>query len=64
MVCNSIFSLFLSRVLVVAFLSLSMEIYLHGLSDVGFIFILIPKMSFLNHESPCHPLEIFRLTME
>ena len=33
-VCNCIFSLFLSRVLVVAFLSLSKEIYLHGSSNV------------------------------
>ena len=34
MVCNSISSLFLSRVLVVVFPSLNMEIYLRGLSNV------------------------------
>ena len=34
MVCNSISSLFLSRVLVVVFPSLNMEIYLRGLCNV------------------------------
>ena len=35
-VCNSIFSLFLSRILVALFSSLSNEIYLHGSCDVKF----------------------------
>ena len=67
MVCNRIFSLFLSCVLVVVFLSSSMALYLHDSSDIKFYIgtfqkkIMIREMPFLNHESPCHPLKIFRL---
>ena len=61
MLCDIIFGLFLSGVLVVVFSSSSMEMYLHGLSDVKFYIAtfqkknMIPKTSFLNHESQCHP---------
>ena len=67
MVCNSIFSLFLSPILVVVLLSLSKEIYLHGLSDVKFYIAtfqkknMIGKTSFFSHKSPCFPLKIFKL---
>ena len=67
MVCNSIFSLFLSCILVVVFSSSSMEIYVHVLSDVKLYIAtfqkknLIRKTSVLNHEFPCHPLKIFKL---
>ena len=39
--------------------------YLHGSSDVKFYIVtfqkknMIRKTSFLNHESPCHPLKNF-----
>ena len=58
--CNSIFSLFLSRTLVVVFSSLSKEMYFHGQSDVKFYIATFQKKnmtcktSFLNHESLCH----------
>ena len=67
MVCNSIFSLFLSPILVVVLLSLSKEIYLHGLSDVKFYIAtfqkknMIGKTSFFSHKSPCIPLKVFKL---
>ena len=66
-VCNSIFSLFLSQILVVVFLSLSKEIYRHGSSNVKFYIAtflkksMIRKTSFFNHKSPCFPLKIFKL---
>ena len=47
-----------------------MEIYLHGSSSVKFYIEtfqkknMIRKMSFLNHETPCHPLKIFKLLNE
>ena len=67
MVCNSIFSLFLSPILVVVLLSLSKEIYLRGWSDVKFYIAtfqkknMIRKTSFFSHKSPCLPLKIFKL---
>ena len=67
MVCNSIFSLFLSTILVVVLLGLSKVIYLHGSSDVKFYIAtfqkenMIGKTSFFNGKSPCLPLKIFRL---
>ena len=67
MVYNSIFSLLLSPILVVVLLSLSKEIYLHGLSHVKFYIAtfqkknMIGKTSFLSHKSPCFPLKIFKL---
>ena len=67
MICNSIFNLYLSRILVVVFSSLSNEIYLHGLSDVKFYVAtfqkknMICKMSVFTHKSPCLPLKIFKL---
>ena len=67
MVCSSIFSLFLSRILVVVFSSLSKEMYLHGSIEVEFYIAtfqrekMIHKTSFLNHESLWHPLKIFKL---
>ena len=42
-VCNSIFSLFSSRILVVLFSSLSKEIYLHGSCDVKFYTAIFQK---------------------
>ena len=65
--CNSLFSVFLSRILVVVFSSLSKEIYLHGSSDVKFYIAtfqkknMICKISFFSHKSPCLPLKIFKL---
>ena len=67
MVCNSIFSLFLSPILVVVLLSLSKEIYLRGWSDVKFYIAtfqkknMIRKTSFFSHKFPCLPLKIFKL---
>ena len=67
MLCNSIFSLFLSPILVVVLLSLSKEIYLHGSSDVQFYILtfqkknMIGKTSFFSHKSPCLSLKIFKL---
>ena len=67
MVCNSIFSLFLSRILVVVFSSLTKGIYLHGSSDVKFYIAtfqkenMIRKTSFFSHKSPCLPLKILKL---
>ena len=67
MVCNSIFSLFLSRILVVTFASLSKEIYLHGSSDVKFYIAIFQKKnmirrtSFSNQESSYHTLKIFKI---
>ena len=67
MVCNCIFSLFLSPILVVLLLSLSKEIYLHGLSDVKFYTAtfqkknMIGKTSFFSHKSSCLPLKIFKV---
>ena len=67
MVYNSIFSLFLSLILVAVLLSLSKEIYLHGLSDVKFYIAtfqkknMIGKTSFFSHKSPCLPIKIFKL---
>ena len=66
-VSNSIFSLFLSRILVVAFSSLSREIYLHVSSDVKFYIAtfqkknMFRKTSFYSHKSSCLALKIFKL---
>ena len=63
-------SLFLSRILAILFSNLSKEIYLHGSSDVKFYIAtfrkksIIRKTSFLNHESPCLTLKIFKLLNE
>ena len=70
MVCNSIFSLFLSRILVVVFSSLSREICLHGSGDFKFYIAtfqkknMIHKTSFFTHKFPCLPLKIFKLSNE
>ena len=67
MVCNSIFSLLLIRILVVVLSSPSKKIYLHASSDVKFCIAtfqkktMIRKTSFFSHKSPCLPLKIFKL---
>ena len=67
MVCHSIFSLFLSPILVVVFFSLSKEIYFHGSSDVKFYIAtfqkknMLGKTSFFSYKSPCLPLKVFKL---
>ena len=67
MVCNSIFSQFLSPILVEVLLSLSKEVYLHGSSDVKFYTAtfqeknMTGKTLFFSHKSPCLPLKIFKL---
>ena len=63
MVGNNMFSLFLSPILVVVLLSLSKEIYLHGLSVVKYFSKenMIGKTSFLSYKLPCLPLQIFKL---
>ena len=68
MVCNSIFNLFLSCILVVVFSSLSRELYLHGSGDFKFYIAtfqkknMIHKTSFFTHKFPCLPLKIFKLS--
>ena len=66
-VCKCIFSLFLSRILVVLFSSLSKEVYLHGSCDVKFYIAtyqkkqnMIRKTSFLNQEFLCRTVNIFK----
>ena len=67
MICNSIFSLFLSPILVVALLRFGKETYLPGSSDVKFHIAtfqkknIIYKTSFFSHKSPCLPLKMFKL---
>ena len=67
MVCNSIFSLFFSPILVVVLLSLSKEIYLHRSNEVKFYIPtfqkknMIGKTSFFSQKSPCLPLKISKL---
>ena len=68
-VCNSIFSLFLSRILIVVVCnsSLSKEIYLHGSSDVKFYITtflkknMIRKTSVFTHKSSFLYLKVFKL---
>ena len=54
----------MSCILVVVFSSLSMEIYLHGSSDVKFYIATFQKKNmtrktlFLNQNPPCHPLQV------
>ena len=60
MICNSVFSLFLSPILVVVLLRFGKEIYIPGTSDV-YIQNLIDKTSFFTHKSPCLPLKMFKL---
>ena len=63
MVCNSIFGLFLSRILVTVFSSFSRKLYLHCSSDVKFYIAtfqkksMIGKTSFFSHKYPCLPLK-------
>ena len=67
MVCNSIFNLFSSPILVVVLLNLGKEIYLNGSSHVKFYIetfqkkYMIGKSSFLSHKSLILPLKIFKL---
>ena len=67
MICNSVFSLFLSPILVVVLLRFGKEIYLPGTSDVKFYIAtfqkknVIDKTSFFSHKSPCLPLKMFKL---
>ena len=65
-ICNSIFSLFISDILVVLFSSLSKEIYVQGSCDVNFYIAffqknMICKTSFLNQECPFRTLKILKL---
>ena len=55
----SIFSLLLSRVLVVVFSSLDSDVkfYAAAFQEKS----MTCKMSFLNHKSPCHSLKNFKL---
>ena len=66
-VYSSIFSLFVSPILVAVISSLREDIYLHGSSDDKFYIAtfqkknMIHKKLFLRHGYPCLPLKIFEL---
>ena len=47
MLCNSIFSLFLIRILVVVFSRLSKQLYRHGSSDVKFYIATFQKKNMI-----------------